>query len=878
MNGLLFRLLLPGAFVSVLLVTSSSFAASARDGDWLFLYDNSTATIINYYGSSSSVTIPSTVTRIEEWQEEGEDGEFHTLQRSYTYSVTAIDGAFRGCTSLTSVKIPSSVTSLVGGSFQRCSNLRSVTIPSRVTSIGDATFFGCTRLKSVTIPKSVKSIGTAAFYQCTSLSSVTIPNSVTSIGIGAFMSSGLTTITVPASVTSIGLSSFANCTSLKTISVGAGNHSYSSENGLLLSKNGTTVIEGVNGDVVIPDGVTSIQEQAFLGRSNLTSVKIPKSVTSIGSHAFDCSSKRMEVWFEGAPPENCNSSTFSASNGRGHYPFSFESEWLPHIDTDGRWNGLVMSTYGLDYIVRLHGNGVVTDDGANWVDIPMTFGRWETLPKNPFSRFGTLPADYSNQLLGWSGGTSAFDWTRDNIHQLCPPRGSIYATEQRLLEWSELGWAEVINGIPTVHFSAVWNSEVVVDICGKFGSSLSPASLKDHVKFKVGYDGQWRTGGTTVRVPPGTHTLRIGADPGYEIRATSWRVLMGGIERGDGQNGVYSFEIGSHEGPLTIPLEVLVSGDSELGSVQFSCTSEMTDAQRSAWPMFPEFHESLVQITLMRQGFAGEVAVQSDELADMPAGTYLAEISYKDRPKMGVPYWSTSQVFVPEVQEIQIRTEELTKVSVVFRPFGSKTVNCYWISFDGKGGIVSGDNPLWFGDCFGSVMTSLSDNSLPTAKRSGGWKFDGWYTQEGVHVPDSGALEQMLRPNPRNLVLEAHWSSVQAATGTGVIIPYDWMEKAATTILSSVDGDFEAAAIATAENGQAVWECYMTGLDPEYPDSHFEAKIALVDGNPVVTPSPDLGTNRVYTVEAKSSLEDEHWGEPDENSRFFRIKVSLPEL
>ena len=63
-----------------------------------------------------------------------------------------------------------------------------------MTSIGDFAFYGCTALTSITIPNSVTSIGQYAFYDCTALESITIPDSVTSIGSYVFSNSGLTTI------------------------------------------------------------------------------------------------------------------------------------------------------------------------------------------------------------------------------------------------------------------------------------------------------------------------------------------------------------------------------------------------------------------------------------------------------------------------------------------------------------------------------------------------------------------------------------------------------------------------------------------------------------------------------------------------------------
>ena len=52
-------------------------------------------------------------------------------------------GTFEGCTSLTSVIIPNSVTSIGTAAFFRCYNLTSVTIPNSVTTIGEDAFYGC---------------------------------------------------------------------------------------------------------------------------------------------------------------------------------------------------------------------------------------------------------------------------------------------------------------------------------------------------------------------------------------------------------------------------------------------------------------------------------------------------------------------------------------------------------------------------------------------------------------------------------------------------------------------------------------------------------------------------------------------------------------
>jgi len=104
-----------------------------------------------------------------------------------TYSVTNIGyEAFRGCTGLTSVKIPSSVTSIGDYAFRGCTGKLLIHC-----NIGNATsstlgwFYGA-KFKEVVIGEEVTSIGYFAFYGCTNLTSINIPNSVTSISSYAF--------------------------------------------------------------------------------------------------------------------------------------------------------------------------------------------------------------------------------------------------------------------------------------------------------------------------------------------------------------------------------------------------------------------------------------------------------------------------------------------------------------------------------------------------------------------------------------------------------------------------------------------------------------------------------------------------------------------
>ena len=128
------------------------------------------------------------------------------------------ESCFSYCRGLTSITIPSSVTSLGGGCFYACRGLTSITIPSSVTSLGNYCFSYCSGFTSITIPSSVTSLGEGCFSGCSGLTSVTIPSSVTSLGEWCFQHcSSLTSITIPSSVTSLGVGCFENCSGLETV-------------------------------------------------------------------------------------------------------------------------------------------------------------------------------------------------------------------------------------------------------------------------------------------------------------------------------------------------------------------------------------------------------------------------------------------------------------------------------------------------------------------------------------------------------------------------------------------------------------------------------------------------------------------------------------
>ena len=115
----------------------------------------------------------------------------------YTSNDKLGDYVFNGCSGLTSLILPSSVTKIGCYALFNCIGLTSLTLPSSVTEIGEAAFLNCRGLTNFTIPSGVTKIGGAAFFCCYGLISLTIPSSVTAIGSEAFKHcSGLTSIYV----------------------------------------------------------------------------------------------------------------------------------------------------------------------------------------------------------------------------------------------------------------------------------------------------------------------------------------------------------------------------------------------------------------------------------------------------------------------------------------------------------------------------------------------------------------------------------------------------------------------------------------------------------------------------------------------------------
>ena len=287
-----------------------------------FTFNSTTGFITGYTGPGGAVVIPSTI--------------------GGTPVVGIGTYAFLGVTSLTSVLIPSSVTTLQDAAFYGCTSLTSVTIPNTVTRLGDYnTFFNCTALVSVTIGSGVTSTGSGTFYGCSALVNVVIPSGITNIGDGTFANcSSLTSVTFLGNAPTVGINPFSGVATGATAFRAANLTGYGADGdnfyGLIVAttpspeadftfNSSTGVITGYTGPggaVVIPSTiggtpVVGIGSNAFANNSSLTSVIIPNSVTSIGDGAFFNCTALTSV--------TIGNSVTSIGNGAFHYCASLTS-------------------------------------------------------------------------------------------------------------------------------------------------------------------------------------------------------------------------------------------------------------------------------------------------------------------------------------------------------------------------------------------------------------------------------------------------------------------------------------------------------------------------------------------------------------------------
>lgn len=232
--------------------------------------------------------------------------------------VTEIEyNAFAGCTDMTSLQIPYSITNISPSAFGYSPMTLQIKIDAANTTydcrencnaiIETATKTLVCGFTNTVIPNGVEVIGEGAFDSNTEINVLNIPNSVRVIGAFAFRGcTGLTEVEIPASVREISLSAFENCTNLSSVSMPTDLdmlYPYAFENTPWFTAWDASQANGVvywgtvawyykgvmpeNTAITIKDGTKTIMRSLFYNNKTLTSITIPASVKTIGMSAFE---------------------------------------------------------------------------------------------------------------------------------------------------------------------------------------------------------------------------------------------------------------------------------------------------------------------------------------------------------------------------------------------------------------------------------------------------------------------------------------------------------------------------------------------------------------------------------------------------------------
>lgn len=167
-----------------------------------------------------------------------------------------------------------------------------VEVDARTERIGTNAFANCKKLTAITFPADsvCKQIGAGAFSGCSLLVNMELPDSVAAIGEGAFLNCNeLVSLRLPASLSSFD-PAMLGCKKLTDLTVSENNPNFSSVDGVLFSKDKTTLVYYLptreDAEYTVPDGTKEIADKAFSENVSLTKVTLPASLERVGANAF----------------------------------------------------------------------------------------------------------------------------------------------------------------------------------------------------------------------------------------------------------------------------------------------------------------------------------------------------------------------------------------------------------------------------------------------------------------------------------------------------------------------------------------------------------------------------------------------------------------
>lgn len=208
--------------------------------------------------------------------------------------------AFSSCSSVTELDLPEGLKRIEQSAFSPCASLVKLVLPESLEYIGEFAFSCCRQLKEVSFPDSLAVIDRSAFSMCSSLQSVVLPRALSFIPRGVFLGCvSLKDISLSVKVSSVENNAFSGCRKLMNIHVDPDNPFLRDEDGVLYSRDGKVLkyFPGGRMDIVIPEKVTEIGDEAFYENLNFDRITLPRELISIGDRAFYGCSELLDIKF-----------------------------------------------------------------------------------------------------------------------------------------------------------------------------------------------------------------------------------------------------------------------------------------------------------------------------------------------------------------------------------------------------------------------------------------------------------------------------------------------------------------------------------------------------------------------------------------------------
>ncbi len=197
------------------------------------------------------------------------------------------EGAFKG-SEMKKVRFLGDTVSIGDGAFRDCANLESIELPESLREIGERAFQGCRKLAKIRVPGGVREIKPNTFLSCGAPSAIELSEGVESLGSGFCAFSRPAKLSLPRSLKSIDRGAFARVNGNVEVTLADGNEAFKTEDGCLYARDGKTLlfvprsVEELN----VPEGVETVGDFACYTCESLVSVRLPRTLTSIGFAAF----------------------------------------------------------------------------------------------------------------------------------------------------------------------------------------------------------------------------------------------------------------------------------------------------------------------------------------------------------------------------------------------------------------------------------------------------------------------------------------------------------------------------------------------------------------------------------------------------------------